>query len=86
MVFVNSTYNNQTGSTPPVFGPFRLTNCGSTKAASVLNVSGLPESHVRGLELTDCEFNGVANTANTIKFVDNLKITGTTVNGKPMRP
>ncbi|MGO1054618.1 glycoside hydrolase family 28 protein [Crossiella sp. CA198] len=86
VVYVNSTYNNQTGTTPPRFGPFRLTNCGSTKAASVLNVAGLAESHVNGLELIDCKFTGVAGTGNTIKYVDGLKLTGSTVNGKPMQP
>lgn len=84
-VFVTSTYNNQTGDFPPRFGPFTITNSSCTRAGQrVLDVSGLPESHIRGLVLRDCAFDGVTNTENILNYVDGLSLTRVTVNGQPV--
>ena len=82
-VYVTTTYNSQTGSNVPKFGPFFISNCGSTKASKVLDVSGLAQEHVKGLELKDSKFT-VSSTTNTVKNVDGLKFTNVTANGKPM--
>jgi polygalacturonase len=84
-VFVTSTYNNQTGDYLPRFGPFAITNSSCTRAGQrVLDVSGLSDSHVRGLALRDCRFDGVANTANVLNYVDDLSLVDVTVNGQPV--
>lgn len=83
VIFLTSTYNNQTGAFLPRFGPISITNSSCTRAGrKALDVSGLPESHVRGLTLRNCEFNGVADTANTLAFVDDLVLNNVTINGK----
>jgi polygalacturonase len=80
--FVTMTYNGQTGSHPPTFGPFSITNSGCSKAPRVFDVSGLSNDHVKGLTVTNCKFNGVENTSNKISNVDNVKFTNVTINGK----
>jgi polygalacturonase len=83
VAFVTSTYNNQTGSFVPRFGPFAITNSSCTRAGrSALNVSGLSNSHIRGLTLRDCVFNGVVDTGDTLTFVDNQSFTNVWVNGQ----
>jgi polygalacturonase len=83
VAFVTSTYNNQTGSFPPRFGPIRITNTNVTRTGQqALNVSGLSNSHIRGLTLRNCHFTGVANTTNTLSFVDNLVLEDVTINGR----
>ncbi|MBP2474449.1 polygalacturonase [Crossiella equi] len=84
VVFVNSTYNNQTGDRPPSFADLRLTRCSSTKAARVLDVSGLAQAKVRGLLLRDCRFEGVANNENVLRHVEGARFERSTVNGKPL--
>ena len=85
VAFVTSTYNNQTGSFPPRFGPITISNSSCTRAGrSALDVSGLSNSHIRGLTLRNCEFNGVADTGNTLNFIDNLSITNVRINGRPL--
>jgi hypothetical protein len=76
------TYNGQTGSHPPAFGPFTITNSSCTKAPRVFDVSGLSSDHVKGLTARDCAFNGVGNTSNTISNVDNVSFTNVKINGK----
>ncbi|TCO62616.1 glycoside hydrolase family 28 protein [Actinocrispum wychmicini] len=83
-VFVTSTYNNQTGNFPPAFGPFTISNSSCTRADRVFDVSGLADSHIKGLVATDCRFAGVANTANILNNVDGRRFTNVTVNGKPI--
>src|SRR5262249_1702239 len=51
---------------------------------NALNVSGLSNSHIRGLTLRNCAFSGVSNTTNTLNFVDNLSVTNVTINGKAL--
>jgi polygalacturonase len=83
VMFVTSTYNSQTGSFVPRFGPLSVTDSTCTHAGqNALNVSGLSNSHIRGLTLRDCSFDGVANPTNTLNFVDNLSVTNVTINGK----
>jgi polygalacturonase len=82
-IYVTSTYNGQTGSFPPRFGPITITNSSCSHAGqAALNVSGLSGSHIRGLTIRNCAFNGVANTSNTLNFVDNLVLDNVTVNGR----
>ena len=80
--YVTMTYNSQTGNTPPMFGPLNITNCGTTKTPLVFNVAGLSNDHVKGLTVTNCAFNGVKTTTNTIKNTDNVVFTNVTINGK----
>jgi polygalacturonase len=83
VAFVTSTYNSQTGNFPPRFGPITITNSSCTRAGqAALNVSGLSNSHIRGLTLRNCEFNGVSNATNTLNFVDNLVLDNVTINGR----
>jgi polygalacturonase len=81
-VFLTSTYNGQTGSHPPMWGPFALSNCTSTKVPKVLDVSGISSAKVNGFTVTGCTFKGVGNTSDTISNVTGLKFSGTTYNGK----
>jgi len=80
--FVTMTYNGQTGSHPPVFGPFTVSNSGCSKAPLVFDVSGLSSDHVKGLTVTNCKFNGVSNATDKISNTDNVKFTNVTINGK----
>jgi polygalacturonase len=81
-VYVTSTYNSQTGSFPPVFGPFFISNSSSTSIASMaFNVSGLSSSHIRGFSVRDSSFNGVTNTTNIWSNVDNLSFSNVRING-----
>jgi polygalacturonase len=83
VIFVISTYNGQTGSFPPNFGPFTITNSTCSHAGrAALDVSGLSNAHIHGLTLRDCAFSGVANTSNTLNFVDNLVLNNVTINGR----
>ena len=82
--FVTMTYNGQTGTHPPAFGPFTITNSSCTKAPLVFDVSGLSNDHVKGLIVKNCAFNGVANPTNKITNVDGLSFTNVTINGKPV--
>jgi polygalacturonase len=81
-VFVTMTYNGQTGSHPPAFGPFSITNSGCTSAPNVFNVSGLSSSHVNGFTVKNCAFKGVASTSNTLSNIDGRSFTNVTINGK----
>lgn len=81
-VYLTSTYNSQTGNFPPAFGPITITNSSCTKAPKVFDLSGLAGDHVKGLTVTNCTFNNVSNTSNTIKYVDNVKFTNVKINGK----
>ena len=83
VAFVTSTYNNQTGGFVPRFGPITITNSSCTRAGqAALNVSGLSNSHIRGLTLRNCHFSGVVDTTNTLNFVDNLVLEDVTINGR----
>lgn len=85
IVHVRPDYNGQTGSYVPGFGPYTISNSSSTRCGqAAFNASGLPGSPIRGLTVTNCRFDGVANTTNTLKYVDDLKFTNTTINGKPV--
>ncbi|HEU4424738.1 MAG TPA: glycosyl hydrolase family 28 protein [Pilimelia sp.] len=85
LIFVTSTYNSQTGSFVPRFGPLLLTNCTTTRAGrSAFNVSGLSNSHIRGLVLRNITMTGVADTSNTFNFVDNLVINNVWINGRKL--
>ncbi|MEU3620837.1 hypothetical protein [Amycolatopsis coloradensis] len=44
----------------------------------------MPNSHVRGPRVSDCRFDGVANTENALKHVDDLCFENTTINGEPV--
>jgi hypothetical protein len=81
-VFLTSTYNGQTGSHVPVWGPFSVTNSSCTKAPKVFDVSGLSNSHVHGFTVKNCNFNGVTNTTDTWKNVDGRSFTNVKINGK----
>lgn len=84
-VFVTSTYNSQTGNNVPSFGPFTISNSSSSKiSGKTFDISGLSNSHIHGLTVSDCKFAGVSDTSNTLKNVDNAKFTNVTVNGKPV--
>ncbi|WP_414943912.1 hypothetical protein [Amycolatopsis sp. cmx-11-32] len=77
--------NGQTRVYYPRFGPLTIGNSSSTKCGqAAFNVRGLPNSHVRGLRVSDCCFAGVANTENTLEHVDDLRFENTTINGKPV--
>jgi polygalacturonase len=80
--YVTMTYNGQTGSHPPAFGPFRVSNSSTTKTPQVFNVAGLSSDHVKGLTVTNCAFNGVANATDTISNTDNVSFTNVKINGK----
>lgn len=82
--YVTMTYNSQTGTNPPAFGPFTITRSSSTKAPSVFDVNGLSGDHIKGLTVRDCVFDGVTNTTNKISNVDRLKFTRVTINGQPV--
>lgn len=85
IVHVRPDYNGQTGSFVPRFGPYTVSNSSSTKCGqAAFDVRGLPNSHIRGLRVRDCRFDGVANTENTLRYVDDLRFTGTTINGEPV--
>jgi hypothetical protein len=81
-VFLTSTYNSQTGSTPPSWGPFSITNSGCTSAPKVFDVSGLSNAPVQGFVVKNCTFNGVASTSNTFKNVTGRSFTNVKINGK----
>jgi hypothetical protein len=82
LAFVTSTYNSQTGSFPPRFGPIVISNCTTTRAGrSAFNVAGLSNSHIRGLVLRNITMTGVADEDNTFDFVDNLVINNVRING-----
>jgi polygalacturonase len=81
-VYLTSTYNSQTGSHPPAFGPFTITNSSCTKAPLVFNVSGLSNDHVKGFTVSDCAFKGVSNATDKWSNVDGIKFTNVTINGK----
>ncbi|MEC3979865.1 hypothetical protein [Amycolatopsis sp. H20-H5] len=55
------------------------TQCGQR----AFDVSGLPNSHVRGLTVTNCGFAGVSDPASSLRYVDEVKFTNVTINGKP---
>jgi polygalacturonase len=79
---VRPKYNDQTGSHVPTFGTITITNSTCSKAAQAFDISGLPNSHVKGLTVRDCSFNGVANTKSTLTHVDNISFTNVKINGK----
>jgi polygalacturonase len=82
VAFVTSTYNSQTGSFVPRFGPLTITNSSCTHAGrKAFDVSGLSNSHVRGFTVRDGNFSDVVDTSNTFSFVDNLSLTNVWVNG-----
>ncbi len=82
--FVTMTYNGQTGTFPPAFGPFRVSNSSCTSAPLLFDVNGLDTDHIAGLDVRDCTFTGVANPVNRIGNVDGLSFTNVTVNGVPV--
>jgi polygalacturonase len=81
-VFLTSTYNSQTGSFPPSWGPFSITNSGCTSAPKVFDVSGLSNAKVNGFVVKNCTFNGVGSTSNTFKNVTGRVFTNVKINGK----
>jgi hypothetical protein len=83
VAFITMTYNNQTGDTPPAFGPFSITRSSCTKAPLVFDVNGLPTDHIAGFTARDCTFDNVADPASRISNVDGLTFDNVTVNGVP---
>jgi len=82
VAFVNPVYNQQTGSFPPRFGPFSITNSSCTRAGrKAFDVSGLASSPVRGFTVRDCDFRGVADTSNTWQHVNGLVLVNVKING-----
>jgi polygalacturonase len=84
VAFVTMTYNNQTGTYPPAFGPFAITRSSCTSAPIVLDVSGLPDDPVNGFRLRDCAFDGVTTPTNRVANVAGLALTHVTINGQPV--
>ncbi|MGC9670448.1 glycoside hydrolase family 28 protein [Planosporangium sp. 12N6] len=85
-VYVTMTYNGQTGTYPPAFGPFTITNSSSMKAPRVFDVSGLADDHITGFVVRNCSFNGVSDTSNTLTNVDGVVFANVKINGKAVRP
>jgi hypothetical protein len=84
-VYVLPDYNGQTGSYVPRFGPFTISDSSSAKCGrAAFDVRELPNSHVRGLRVSDCHFDGVVNTNNILEHVDDLRFENTTINGRPL--
>jgi polygalacturonase len=83
-VFVTSTYNNQTGTHPPAFGPFTITRSSCTSAPRVFDVSGLPDDPVKGFIVGDCAFDGVTDTTNNLSNVEEIRFRHVTINGQPV--
>ncbi len=80
---MTSTYNNQTGSFLPRFGPFTISSSSCTHAGrKAFDVSGLSNSHIRGFTVRNGDFRGVADTTNTWRFVDGLSLTNVKINGR----
>ena len=70
---------------PVVRAVQRSATAPSTKVAGkTFDVSGLSNAHVHGFAVANSTFNGVSDTSNTLKYVDNAKFTNVTVNGKPI--
>ncbi|WP_203935585.1 glycoside hydrolase family 28 protein [Planosporangium mesophilum] len=84
--YVTMTYNGQTGSYPPAFGPFTITNSSSSSAPRVFDVSGLPSDHVRGFAVSNCDFNGVADPSNAFNHVDGVVFNDVKINGRTVQP
>ena len=83
VAFVTSTYNNQTGSFVPRFGPITISNSSCTHAGrKAFDVSGLGNSHIRGFTVRNGDFRGVADTSNRWSNVDGLSLTNVKINGK----
>ena len=83
VAFVNPVYNGQTGSFPPRFGPFSITNSTCTRAGrKAFDVSGLSSSHVHGFTVRNCDFRGVSDTSNVFSNVDGLVLVNVKINGK----
>jgi polygalacturonase len=80
--YVTMTYNGQTGSHPPAFGPITVSNSSCTSAPIVFDVSGLSSDHVKGLTVRNSSFNGVDNGTDKISNVDGLSFTNVKINGK----
>ncbi len=80
--FVTMTYNGQTGSHPPAFGPIAVSNSSCTSAPIAFDVSGLSSDHVKGLTVTNSSFSGVGNATDKISNVDGLSFTNVKINGK----
>src|SRR6266540_280493 len=82
VAFVTSTYNSQTGSFVPWFGPLAITNSSCTHAGrKAFDVSGLSNSHIRGFVVRDGNFSDVIDTSNVLNFVDDLSFTNVWING-----
>jgi polygalacturonase len=81
--YIIMDYNKQTGTHPPLFGPFNISNSTLTKAGqAAFNCTGLANDHIKGFTATNCTFTGVKSTTNTLKNIDNLKLTNVKINGK----
>jgi len=79
--FVTTTYNGQTGSNPPAFGGFTITNSTGDTSPFAFNVSGLTGDHVRGLTAKNLTFTNITNT-DKLSNVDNVAFNNVTINGR----
>ncbi len=85
--YIIMDYNGQTGNYPPQFGPFTLTNSSITKAGrAAFDVTGLSNDHIKGFTVKNFTATGVANTTNTLKYIDGLSFTNVKINGKTVNP
>ncbi len=82
-VFVTTDYNGEPGDQPVLVRDIDVRDMRLDGARAVLHLVGLPTDHVVDVRLRDCAFTGVVSPS-TVEFVDDLSLTGVTVNGQPL--
>jgi polygalacturonase len=80
--FVTMTYNGQTGSFPPDFAGFTVTNSTGKTTPYAFDVSGLSSDPVKGLTVAHATFTGVTHGTDVMTDVTGVSFTGVTINGK----
>lgn len=84
VVRVNMFYGNEKGPDchyPPSLSNVHITNVQSNQSEYAINIQGLKDKPVTGIDIDSCSFDHVEKE-NVIEQVKDIKITHTTINGK----
>jgi polygalacturonase len=75
-------YFNQTGSFPPTFKDWFISECSGGWAPQVFNLRGLPGNPIRGFSVANSQFTNVQNPTNHYSDVQGIAFDSVTINGK----
>jgi len=82
--FVTMSYNGQSGSFPPDFGGFSVSNSTGHTAPYAFDVTGLSSDPAHGITASNCTFTNISHGTDVMSHVTGISFKNVTINGKPV--